>query len=89
MLIIRSPGLSVHRQTHFGAVGRIRAEMNRILAMLGWFLLAIFLLLLGIIAVFEHNAASTAAAIVLWIISFALLVRRAIPILALLIAGEK
>jgi len=63
--------------------------MNRILAMLGWFLLAIFLLLLGIIAVFEHNAASTAAAIVLWIISFALLVRRAIPILALLIAGEK
>ena len=57
--------------------------------MLGWFLLAIFLLILGVIAAFERNAASTGASIVFWVISFALLVRRAIPILASLIAGEE
>jgi len=63
--------------------------MNKILAMLGWFLLAIFLLLLGIVAAFERNAASTGAAVVFWVISCILLVRRAIPILASLIAGEE
>ena len=57
--------------------------------MLGWFLLAIFLLILGVIAAFERNAASTGASIVFWVISFALLVLRAIPILASLIAGEE
>lgn len=58
--------------------------------MLGWFLLAIILLLLGIIAAFQHNTTSTGVALVLWMISFALLVRRAIPIiLASLIAGEE
>lgn len=63
--------------------------MNRILAMLGWFLLAIFLLILGVIAASERNAASTGAAIVLLIISCALVVWRAVPILASLIAGEE
>jgi len=63
--------------------------MNRILAMLGWFLLATFLLILGIIAASERNAASIGAAIVLWVISCALIVRRAVPILASLIAGEE
>jgi len=63
--------------------------MKRTLAMLGWFLLAIFLLLLGISVAFEQNAVSTGAAIVLWGISFALIVWRAVPILASLIAGEE
>ena len=77
------------RRVHSGAVGTTRVEMKRILAMLGWFLLAIILLLLGIIAAFQHNTVSMGAAIMLWLISFALLVRRAIPILASLIAGEE
>lgn len=63
--------------------------MNKILAMLGWFLLATFLLILDTVAAFEHNMAGTGAAIVLWAISCALLVWRAIPILASLISGEK
>jgi len=64
-------------------------KANKIVAMLGWFLLAIFLLLLGVIAMFENSAASRVAAIVLLAISGALIVRRAVPILASLIAGEE
>lgn len=57
--------------------------------MLGWFLLAILLLLLGVVAALEYSATSTGAAVLLWVISCLLIVRRAIPILASLIAGEK
>jgi hypothetical protein len=66
----------------------MKAKTNTALAMLGWFLLAFVLLLLGAIAAFERSAESTAAAIVLWVVSCALIVRRAIPILASLLAGE-
>lgn len=67
----------------------MQVKANKIVAMVGWSLLAVFLLLLGIFAAFEHNAAGAGVAIVLWVASCALIVRRAVPILASLIAGEE
>lgn len=67
----------------------MKVRTNMVLSMLGWFLLAFVLLSLGAIAAFEHSTAGTAAAAVLWVVSCALIVRRAIPILASLIAGEE
>lgn len=67
----------------------MKAKAHEITVILGWFLLVLLLLWLGMVATFEEGTVSTGAAIALCIVFCILIARRVAPILASLINGEE
>lgn len=63
--------------------------MNQIVAMSGWSLLALLTLFLGFFSAYEGGVTSVGAAVALWLISGAVVVRLVVPTFASLITRQE